>query len=106
MRADHDSEFTSVWWTNRAKEVETNVQESAVAAQTSLGSGEKYHAPLRRIFLKIREEHPKIDYNIILKLAVKATTDTIRTEGLVPSCIVFGCIQRFPSTDYTLPTQQ
>ncbi len=77
-----------------------------VEAHNSLGSGERCHAPLRRIFLKIREEYPKIDKNIVLKLAVRAMNDTMGPEGLVPSYLVFGCIPRFPSTDSTLPTQQ
>ncbi len=44
---DQGSAFTSVRWTNRAKEVGTDFQESVVEAHNSFGSGERYHAPLR-----------------------------------------------------------
>ncbi len=54
MRVDQGSAFTSVRWTNRAKALGTNVQESGVEAHNSFGSGERYHTPLRRILLKIR----------------------------------------------------
>ncbi len=47
-----------------------------------------------------------MDKNIVLKLAMKATNDTMGPEGLVPSYLVFGCIPRFPSTESTLSTQQ
>ncbi len=106
MRVDQGSPFTLVRWTNRAKAVGTDAQESGVEAYNSLESGEGYHAPLRRIFLKIREEHPKMDKNIILKVAVKAMNDTMGLEGLVPSYLVFRCIPRVLPTESALPTQQ
>ena len=54
-RVDQGSAFRSVRRTNRAKAVGTDVQESGLEAHSSLGSGERYHAPLRRIFLEIRK---------------------------------------------------
>ena len=106
IRIDQGSAFTSIRWTNRTKAVGTDVQESDVEAHNSLGSGERYHAPLRRIFLKIREPHPKMDKNIILKLPVKVMNDTMGPEGLVPSYLVLVCIPRFPSAGSPLPMQQ
>ena len=47
-----------------------------------------------------------MDKNKILKLAVKAMNDTMGPEGYVPAYLLFDCIPRFPSTDFTLPTQQ
>ncbi len=58
---DQGSAFKSVRWTNRAKAVGTEVQESGVEAQNSLGSSEIYHALLRRVILKIREQHHKME---------------------------------------------
>ena len=106
MRVDQGSLFTSVRWTNRAKAVGTDVQESGVEAHNSLRSGERYHALSRWILLKIRKEHLKMDNNIRLKLAVKAMNDTMGPEGLVPFYLVFGGIPRFPSTESALQTQQ
>ncbi len=106
MRVDQGSSFTSVRRTNRAKAVGTDVQESGVEAHNSLRSGEIYHALLSWILPKIREENLKMDNSIRLKLAVKATNDTMGPEGLVVLYLVFGGIPRFPSMDSALPTQQ
>ncbi len=106
MRVNQGSSCKSERWTNDAKAVGTDVQESGVEARNSLGSVERHHLPLRPIFHKIREKHPKIDKNITPKLAVKAMNDTMRPEGLVPSYRVFDCIPRFLSTESKLPTQQ
>ena len=106
MRVGQGSASTSVRWTNRAKAVGTDVQESSVEAHNSLGSGERFHALLSRIFLKIREEHPKMDESIMLKLATEAMNDTMGPERHVPSYLVFGGITRCPSTESTLLMQQ
>jgi len=105
MRVDQGSSFTSVRWTHRADAVGTVVQTSGVEAHNALGSGERYHAPLRRVFNKIILESPKIDRKVALRLAVKAMNDTIGPEGRVPSYLVLGCIPRFPAVDSSFPEQ-
>ena len=106
MHVDQGSPFRSVRWTNRAQAVGTYIQESGVEAHNFLGLGEIYHAPLRLIFGKIREAHPEMDQNVILKLAVEAVNDTVARKGLVPSYFVFGCITQFSSTEYLPPLQK
>ena len=105
MHVDQRSAFTSVRWTNRAKAVGIDVPESVEEARNSLGYGERFRAPFSRIFFKIRKERPKMDRNIIVKLAVKAMNDTMGPEGLVPSYLVFVSIPRFPSKESALPMQ-
>ncbi len=51
------SAFTKVRWTRRADAVGTVAQTSGVESHNSLGPGERYHAPLRRIFNKIMHEN-------------------------------------------------
>jgi len=106
LRVDQGSSFTSVRWTKRCEHVGTIVQTSGVESHNSIGNGERYHAPLRRIFNKVKYENPKMDRNVALKLAVKACNDTLGPEGLVPSVLVFGCMPRFPSVDSTIPAQK
>ncbi len=106
MRVDQSSVFTSIRWTHRADAVRTVVQTSSVESHNSIGSGERYHAPLRRVFNKIVPEDPKIDRKTALQLAVKAMNDTMGPDGLVPSYLVFGCIPRFPAVDSTVPNQK
>ena len=59
-----------------------------------MGVDEKYHAPLRNKYLKLRQEHPDVDADLILAIATKAINDTFGPEGVVPSALVFG---EFPS---------
>ena len=106
LRVDQGSAFTSVRWTRLCDMVGTEIQLSGVEAHNALGSGERYHAPLRRIFRKIRNEEPKLDMSIVLQLAVKAINDTMGPEGLVPSLLVFGCIPRFPAVSSKVPEQK
>ncbi len=68
MSVDQENAFTSVRWRNRNKAAGADVQESGVEAHNSLGSGERYHASLSRIFFRIREEHPEMDKIIIPEL--------------------------------------
>jgi hypothetical protein len=56
------------------------------------------HAPLRRVYNKILMDYPHLHRSLILKLAIKATNDTIGIGGVSPSMLVFGSIPRFPIT--------
>lgn len=58
-----------------------------VRAHSSLGIGERYHEPLKRIYRKIKFDHPTIHPPLILRVAIKAMNDTIRENGFVPSRI-------------------
>lgn len=106
IRVDQGSAFTSVKWTRMCDKVGIEVQESGIEHHNALGSGERYHDPLRRVFKKIMHESPSLDKNVALKLAVKAINDTMGPEGLVPSLLVFGCIPRFQPVRSELPGQK
>ncbi len=75
-------------------------------AHNSLGSGERCHALLKRIFFKIRKEHSKMDKDIILKLAVKAINSATKPKRVASSYLVFCCKPLFSSTESALRTQQ
>lgn len=45
---------------------------------------------------------PSVDPDIALKLTVKAMNDTLNSEGLVPSILVFGLLTRFLPTSNSL----
>ena len=79
---------------------------SGVESHHSLGIGEKYHSPLRRIFLKVETSYPHLPKRVILKLSVKAMNDTMGPNGLVPSLLVFGMLARFPIVNSSLPDQR
>ena len=89
-----------------AESVGIELRISRVEAHSSLGIGERLHAPLRRIYRKIIFEFPQIDRNIALKLSIKAMNDTNGDNALVPSLVVFGVIPRFPIISSNIPAQK
>lgn len=105
FKVDQDTVFKSREWRQLSDDAGIVIDFSGVESHNAIGVGERYHAPLRRIFLKIREDAPTLDPDITLKLAVKAMKDTMRPEGLVPSLLVFGTVPRFPPAPTSLPDQ-
>lgn len=106
LRVDSGSVFTSRRWKDITNMVGIQLKISGVESHNSLGSGEKYHSPLRRIFLKVKDTYPHLDNKIILKLSVKSMNDTMGPHGLVPSLLVFGILPRFPISNTGLPDQR
>lgn len=106
LKVDQGSAFTSVRWTKLCDKIGIEVVESGIEHHNALGSGERYHDPLRRIYKKIKLETPSMKSHISLRIAVKSIKDTLGPEGLVPSLLVFGCLPRFPSTTSNLPEQK
>lgn len=106
MKVDQGSAFTSVKWTRLCDKVGVTVQESGIEHHNALGSGERYHDPLRRIFIKIRHESPSVKPKLDLRIALKAMNDTMGPEGLVPTLLVFGCLPKLPTINTNLPGQR
>ena len=106
IKTDQGSCFTSLRWTSRTNAVGTEMETSGVESHNSLGPGERYHEPLRKVFKNIMDEQPDMRNEHALRLAIKACNDTLGPEGLVPSYLVFGCIPRFPSVDSSLTKQK
>lgn len=85
--------------------VGNNLQLSGVESHNSIGSEERYHDPLRRVFNKITSESPKLDREIALRLYLKAINENCGPDGFVPSFLIFGVRPRFPNVKYPLPTK-
>ena len=103
IRLDQESSFMSKEFEQLAHKNGIHLQVSGVQSHNAIGPGERYHAPLRRIFNRIYEDIPQIDRHLALQLAVKAMNDTVGPEGLVPTLLVFGTLPRFPPLSPTLP---
>jgi transposase InsO family protein len=70
-------------------------QYTGVESHHSLGANERSHAVLRRVYLKTRHDHPKVSQELALAFSQKAINETIRTDGLVPTLLVYGSMPRF-----------
>eukprot|EP00171_Calliarthron_tuberculosum_P020932 IDg20932t1 len=91
--------FVECWnslWKQLVQASEIELKLRGVESHNSLASGERYHAPLRRIYFKIKDSLPNTTPEIMLRYAVKDMNGTVRPEGLVPSLLVFGCMPRLP----------
>ena len=65
-------------------------------AYNALSVGERYHAPLRRIYLKIRLQYPTLEKDVALTIALMGLNNTAGPEGLTPTLLVFGTVPRLP----------
>eukprot|EP00171_Calliarthron_tuberculosum_P002669 IDg2669t1 len=101
IRTDRGSVFTSKLWEQLTKASDIELKLSGVESHNSLGAGERYHGHLRRIYFKIKESTPNTSPEIMLRYAVKTMKDTVGTEGLVPSLLVFGSLPRIPGDEYS-----
>jgi hypothetical protein len=72
-----------------------SVIEAPVESANTMSHVERYHAPLRAAYLKIRSTCGRNTSNSdVLQLAVKAVNDTVGPEGLFSTLLVFGSIPR------------
>jgi hypothetical protein len=76
---------------------EITMKTTGVESHSSLGVGERYHASLRRIYQKLREENPGVERVVLLQCAVFAMNSTLGTDGFVPILLVYGQLPRVPS---------
>lgn len=67
-----------------------DVQCTGIEANSSLNRGARYHQPLRLAYRRLRLEHSAADKRLILVLTVKAMNNTLGSNGVVPSTLVFG----------------
>lgn len=53
----------------------------------------------------IRTAHSSLDHNTALRIAIKATNETMGPNGVLPSMQVFGTMLTFPTQANTNPIQ-
>lgn len=112
-KVDQGSVFTSKKWEERASSHEIEIQLSEIeiklsdiASHDSIGVGERYHGPLRKIFNAIQNENQREDPEIILPYAIKGINDTMGENGIVPITFVYGWAPSFPFLSSRLSKQR
>ena len=106
LRLDQGRQFQAGGFSSRAAAAGILIKPTGVESHNSLALGERYHAPLRRIYNKIRASHPSVQPDIALRLACRAMNDTMGPDGLVPTLLVFGALPRLPTSHSANPTQE
>eukprot|EP00171_Calliarthron_tuberculosum_P008498 IDg8498t1 len=92
---DQGSVFTSKKWEKLSEENGVMLKFSGTQHHNGLAIVERYHAPLRTIYRRVKIECPELGSGLILQSAVKAMNDTVGPEGLVPSLLVYGIPPRY-----------
>ena len=62
----------------------------------SSGAGERYNAPLRKMYQKLKFEHPTMNNELGFSIATYGLKNTANPEGLIPSLLVLGTIPKIP----------
>ena len=81
---------------------EIELEKTCVQSHNSLVIGNRYHNPLHDTYRKLKLDHPSLQRQVLLTLAIKAMNDTLGPKGFVPSALVLG---EFPDLrTFTGPT--
>lgn len=106
LRVDQEASFNSAKFMTLAEAHGITLQFSGVESHNALGKGERYHAPLRRVYQILAKNHPNMSKDLLLRYAIKGVNDTANIDGLVPSLLVFGVVPTFPMSNRQLPGQK
>lgn len=74
---------------------------SAYRASAGLGIGERYHGVIRRLYNRVKADHPSIADNYALDVALKVLNDTMGAGGLIPTILGYGVHPKLPLPDST-----
>ena len=95
LRVDQGSNFVSKHFRDSADAEGITLLEAPIECPSTMSHVERYHAPLRSAYNKLRDTLPRSETDIdCLQMAVKAVNDTIGPEGLFPTLIVYGTLPR------------
>jgi hypothetical protein len=99
MLTDQGSVFLSRDWKASCAALGIRLRHTGTESHNSLGTGERFHAPLRRIYNKVSLDHPLVPPDVRLAMSVHAMNTTQGPEGLVPITLVFGKTPVIPHVD-------
>lgn len=100
---DADKNFMGRAFAGKADMLHIAAKSVPVESAKSMSIVERYHSPLRRAFFVIKKKASNPDHYYALQLAVKEINDSIGSDGLVPTLLVFGALPRLP-TDKPTPS--
>lgn len=69
-------------------------KEIHVEAANGITIVERYNQPILRAFKIIRKEAPDIEQDSALQMEVKSVNESVGTDGLVPTLLVYGALPR------------
>lgn len=103
IRLDQEAGFTAEGFRNLATAHGIILQFSGAQFHNSIGAGEKYLDPLRRVFTILRERYSKLGLEVVIRYVVKGLNGKMWTEGYVSSMLFCGSMPRFQFLTKTYP---
>ncbi|KAA8494733.1 Retrovirus-related Pol polyprotein from transposon [Porphyridium purpureum] len=94
VKADCETVLTSSDFRNLCLGEGIVVDSIEKEAHWHLGIAERFHEPLRKVYLRISRDQPALDADTILSIATRAMNNTVGPEGMTPALLVFGCLPR------------
>lgn len=89
LRVDQGTNLIAKEFIDSADEEGITVLPAPIESPSTISHVERYHAPLRAAFKKLRDSLPSSETdNDCLQMALKAVNDTIGPEGLCPTLLV------------------
>jgi hypothetical protein len=99
MLTDRGSVFLSRDWIPSCAALGICLRHTEIESHNSLGTGERFHAPIRRLYNKVLLDQPLVHPDVRLAMSVHAMNATQGPEGLVPITIMFGKSPVIPHVD-------
>lgn len=96
---DQVPQFTSDYFQTSCSQLGIFTKETPTESHNSVSLCKRYYSVIRRVYNKLRSEHPNQDKHVRLQLAVHAVANTSVPEGLTPTPLVFGAVPRIPKPD-------
>lgn len=93
----HGSVFSSGRDQTECDEISIKLHFAGTEAHSSLGAGETYNAPFRRVYLKLREEHRSRPKEVLLQIALHAMSTMASPNGITPCKLLYGRMPRYPA---------
>lgn len=95
LSVDQGSSYVSKQMKSNCQAEGITLREAPIENPGSIGVVERYHAPLRAAYEKLRSDLPRENSDEdCLQMAVYAVNNTVGPEGLCPTLLVFGAIPR------------
>lgn len=93
---DQGSVFLSREWKYNCECSRIYLLNTGTESHSSLGTAEKYHSTLRKMYRKVLFDHLKMPDGIALAKSVQAMNETVGAHGLVPTLLAFEVIPKLP----------
>ena len=94
ISADAEKQFVAQKFRHYADNMKIMMKNVSVETHHSIDQIERYHGPLRRVYLIIASKILEIDPNLELQMTLKTVNDSIESHELVSTLLMFGAYSR------------